>query len=84
MPVIFQMTCAAADRESAERFITEENKRFEDQVLGARDKALARERNRKSSPGSSRPWVLCKPLRVRSRLDALAALSDRAGALEWV
>ena len=54
---------------SAERFITEELKRFEDQVLGARDKALAREEcMRRCSAGSSGPWVHCRqpPLHWRS------------------
>ena len=37
-------TCAARRVKSAERFITPELKSFEDKVLGARDRALARER----------------------------------------
>ena len=72
---------------SAERFITEELKSFEDKVLGARDKALAREKQLYEE-------VLTKlietlgPLQTTAaalaELDALAALSERAGALEWV
>ena len=72
---------------SAERFITEELKSFEDKVLGARDKALAREKELYEQ-------VLTKlietlgPLQTTAaalaEMDALAALAERAAALEWM
>ena len=72
---------------SAERFITEELKRFEDQVLGARDKALAREKELYEAV-LSRLIETLGPLQATAaalaELDALAALSERAAALEWV
>ena len=72
---------------SAERFITEELKRFEDQVLGARDKALAREKELYEAVLSRLIGTL-GPLQATAaalaELDALAALSERAAALEWV
>ena len=71
---------------SAERFITGELKTFEDRVLGARDKALARERQLYEE-------ILTKlidglgPLQTTAaalaELDALASLAERAGVLEW-
>lgn len=71
---------------SAERFLTEELKRFEDRVLGARDKALARERELYEElltqliadlgPMQSTAGAL-------GELDALAGLAERACALEW-
>jgi DNA mismatch repair protein MutS len=71
---------------SAERFITTELKSFEDRVLGARDQALARERElyeqvltqliERLAPLQSTAGAL-------AALDALAALAERAAALEW-
>jgi DNA mismatch repair protein MutS len=72
---------------SAERFITEELKRFEDQVLGARDKALAREKELYEEVLTSLIGTL-GPLQTTAgavaELDALAAFAERAAALEWV
>jgi DNA mismatch repair protein MutS len=71
---------------SAERFITAELKSFEDRVLGARERALARERQLYEE-------VLTQLIDVLGALqctagalaetDALAALAERACALEW-
>jgi DNA mismatch repair protein MutS len=71
---------------SAERFITTELKTFEDRVLGARDRALTRERQLYEE-------VLTKligtigPLQATAaalaQADALAALAERAAALNW-
>jgi DNA mismatch repair protein MutS len=72
---------------SAERFITEELKRFEDKVLGARDKALAREKELYEEVLTSLIRTL-GPLQTSAgavaELDALAAFAERAAALEWV
>src|SRR5579863_7850605 len=72
---------------SAERFITEELKRFEDKVLGARDKALAREKELYEKV-LTRLIETLGPLQTTAgavaELDALAALAERAAALEWV
>jgi DNA mismatch repair protein MutS len=72
---------------SAERFITEELKRFEDKVLGARDRALAREKQLYEELLTKLIETL-GPLQMSAaalaELDALAALSERAAALEWV
>jgi DNA mismatch repair protein MutS len=72
---------------SAERFITEELKRFEDQVLGARDQALAREKELYEEVLTSLIGTL-GPLQATAgavaELDALAAFAERAAALEWV
>jgi DNA mismatch repair protein MutS len=72
---------------SAERFITAELKGFEDKVLGAREKALARERQiydevltrliEELGPLQSTAAALAE-------LDALAALAERAASLDWV
>jgi DNA mismatch repair protein MutS len=71
---------------SAERFITAELKAFEDKVLSARERALARERQiyegiltqliDRIAPMQSTATAL-------SELDAIAALADRACHLEW-
>jgi DNA mismatch repair protein MutS len=71
---------------SAERFITAELKTFEDRVLGARDKALARERELYDgvlaalieSLGS-----LQETAAALAEADALAALAERAVANRW-
>ncbi len=71
---------------SAERFITPELKSFEDKVLGARDKALAREKElydgvldalTAALPG------LQESAGAIASLDALAALAERADTLQW-
>jgi len=71
---------------SAERFITPELKGFEDKVLSARDRALAREKEiyeqiltqliDRLGPMQSTAGAL-------SMLDAIAALTERACSLEW-
>jgi len=71
---------------SAERFITAELKGFEDRVLGARDRALARERELYEAvltqliDGLS---SLQRTATALAELDTLAALAERAAALEW-
>jgi DNA mismatch repair protein MutS len=71
---------------SAERFITAELKSFEDRVLGARDKALARERELYEEI-LTRLIAGLAPLQrtaaALAGLDTLAALAERAAALEW-
>jgi len=71
---------------SAERFITAELKSFEDRVLGAREKALAREKELYESI-LTRLTDCLAPLQTTanalSELDALAALAERACALQW-
>jgi DNA mismatch repair protein MutS len=72
---------------SAERFITPELKSFEDQVLGARDKALAREKE--LFGGVLDTLTAAMPTLQESAgsiasLDALAALAERADSLQWV
>ena len=71
---------------SAERFITPELKGFEDKVLSARDRALAREKEiyeqiltqliDRLGPMQSTAGAL-------SMLDAIGALAERACSLEW-
>jgi DNA mismatch repair protein MutS len=72
---------------SAERFLTPELKRFEDEVLGARDRALAREKELYEALLSR--LIEALPMLQRSagalaELDALATLAERAEALQWV
>src|SRR5499427_3228754 len=71
---------------SAERFITAELKGFEDRVLGAREKALARERELYEAVLTQLIDAL-GPLQATAgalaETDALAALAERASALEW-
>src|SRR5260370_8136673 len=71
---------------SAERFITEELKRFEERVLGARDQALAREKQLYEQVLTQLIDAL-GPLQSTAgalgELDALAALAERACVLEW-
>jgi DNA mismatch repair protein MutS len=71
---------------SAERFITDELKSFEDRVLGARDKALAREKQLYEEI-LTRLIDALGPLQATAgalaELDALAALAERACVLEW-
>jgi DNA mismatch repair protein MutS len=71
---------------SAERFITEELKRFEQRVLGARDEALAREKQLYEEVLTQLIDALGPLQRTAGalgELDALAALAERARALEW-
>jgi DNA mismatch repair protein MutS len=71
---------------SAERFITAELKSFEDRVLGARDKALARERELYEQVLTRLIDALAPLQRTAAalaELDALAALAERAAALDW-
>ena len=71
---------------SAERFITAELKSFEDRVLGARERALAREKELYENI-LTRLTDCLAPLQATatalSELDALAALAERACALQW-
>ena len=71
---------------SAERFITAELKSFEDRVLGARDKALARERELYEELLTRLIEALVPLQRTAAalaELDTLAGLAERAAALEW-
>jgi DNA mismatch repair protein MutS len=71
---------------SAERFITPELKSFEDKVLGARDKALAREKEIYETVLTQlidRLGPLQATADALAQIDALAALAERATALEW-
>ncbi|HEV7432497.1 MAG TPA: DNA mismatch repair protein MutS, partial [Steroidobacteraceae bacterium] len=71
---------------SAERFITPELKRFEDRVLGARERALAREKElfeelltrliESLGPLQSTAMALAE-------IDALVCLAERAVSLNW-
>ena len=71
---------------SAERFITAELKSFEDKVLGARERALAREKElyedilTRLTDGLGPLQATAAAL---SELDALAALAERACVLQW-
>ncbi|MBA4285833.1 MAG: DNA mismatch repair protein MutS [Xanthomonadaceae bacterium] len=71
---------------SAERYITEELKRYEDQVLGARDKSLAREKQLYEAL-LDRVAADLLPLQTTAaaiaELDVLATFADRAESLRW-
>jgi DNA mismatch repair protein MutS len=71
---------------SAERFITPELKGFEDKVLGARDKALAREKELYEQLLTQLIDGL-GPLQATAmalaEVDAITALAERAAALQW-
>ena len=71
---------------SAERFITAELKTFEDRVLGARERALAREKELYENV-LTRLTDCLAPLQATSaalsELDAVAALAERACVLQW-
>jgi DNA mismatch repair protein MutS len=72
---------------SAERFITPELKGFEDKVLGAREKSLARERELYDivlTQLTDRLGALQTTANALSSLDCLAALAERAAQLGWV
>jgi DNA mismatch repair protein MutS len=70
----------------AERYITEELKTFEDKVLSARERALAREKLLYEGLLDSLNTVL-EPLRrcalALSELDVLAGFAERAQTLDW-
>jgi len=71
---------------SAERFITEELKGFEEKVLSARDRSLAREKEIYESILTQlidRLGPMQASGMALSELDALASLAERACALEW-
>jgi DNA mismatch repair protein MutS len=71
---------------SAERFITTELKRFEDRVLAAREQALSRERELYEALLTqliARLAPLQETATAVAECDALAALAERAAALEW-
>jgi len=72
---------------SAERFITPDLKKFEDEVLGARDKALAREKE--LYEGVLNALITALPRMQDSAaaiasLDALTSLAERADTLQWI
>ena len=71
---------------SAERFITAELKGFEDKVLGARDRALAREKELFEAVLTQlidRLGPMQGTAAALSELDAIGALAERACTLEW-
>jgi DNA mismatch repair protein MutS len=71
---------------SAERFITPELKTFEDQVLSAREKSLARERALYDELLTRLVLELAALQRSAAAVaeaDALATLAERAATLEW-
>ncbi|MBW8310475.1 MAG: DNA mismatch repair protein MutS [Rhizobium sp.] len=70
----------------AERYITEELKAFEDKVLSARERSLAREKGLYEGlldalNESLEPLKRCAA--ALSELDVLAAFAERAQALDW-
>ncbi|MCW5581530.1 MAG: DNA mismatch repair protein MutS [Luteimonas sp.] len=70
----------------AERYITEELKAFEDKVLSARERALARERllyEQLLDALGARLEALKQCASALSELDVLAAFAERAQALDW-
>lgn len=71
---------------SAERFITPELKSFEDRVLGAREKALARERElyeQLLTQLTDRLGALQSTASALAAIDALTSLAERAVTLRW-
>jgi len=71
---------------SAERFITPELKGFEDQVLGARERSLAREKELYEAVLSALIAALEGLQRTAAAIaliDLLASLAERASALNW-
>ena len=71
---------------NAERFITPELKSFEDKVLGAREKSLARERELYDEVLTQlidRLGALQATASALASLDCLAALAERAAQLGW-
>ncbi|KPN20068.1 DNA mismatch repair protein MutS [Xanthomonas sp. Mitacek01] len=71
---------------NAERYITEELKQFEDKVLSARERALARERllyEQLLDALNDRIEALKHCAGALSELDVLACFAERAQALDW-
>jgi DNA mismatch repair protein MutS len=71
---------------NAERFITPELKSFEDKVLGAREKALAKERELYDivlTQLCDRLAAMMDTASALASLDCLAALAERATELGW-
>lgn len=71
---------------NAERYITEELKRYEEQVLGARDRALAREKqlyDELLDALAAQLQPLQKMAAALAELDTLACYAERAEALRW-
>ncbi len=71
---------------NAERFITPELKSFEDRVLGAREKSLAREKELYDTVLQQLIDGLAPLLRTAgsiAELDAIATLAERAATLRW-
>jgi DNA mismatch repair protein MutS len=71
---------------NAERFITPELKSFEDKVLGAREKALAREREiyeQVLTQLTDRLGELQATAEALASLDTLSALAERAAEHSW-
>ena len=71
---------------SAERFITAELKSFEDRVLGARERSLARERELYEEILTRLTDTLAAlqaTAAALAELDALASLAERACRLQW-
>jgi DNA mismatch repair protein MutS len=70
----------------AERYITEELKQFEDKVLSARERALARERllyEQLLDALNERLEPLKRCASALSELDVLGCFAERAQALDW-
>ena len=71
---------------NAERYITEELKAFEDKVLSARERSLARERllyEQLLDELNARLEPLKRCAAALAELDVLAAFAERAQALDW-
>src|SRR5690606_20434793 len=71
---------------NAERYITEELKAFEDKVLSARERSLARERllyEQLLDTLGERLEPLKHCAAALAELDVLACLAERAQALDW-
>jgi DNA mismatch repair protein MutS len=71
---------------SAERFMTPELKGFEDQVLGARERALAREKELYEAVLTELTAALGSlqsSAEAIAQIDLLAALAERAAELNW-
>jgi DNA mismatch repair protein MutS len=72
---------------SAERFITNELKSFEDKVLSARERALVRERELYDAVLTQlieRLGTLQATAAAVAELDSLASLAERACSLQWI
>ncbi len=71
---------------NTERYITEELKAFEDKVLSAKERALMRERALYESVLDAlieKLGILKQAAQALAELDVLAALAERADALNW-